>query len=133
MTRPRDFMSAIRRGLRGRCPTCGAGPMFRAFLKVADHCTACGEALHHQRAEDALAYFVILIVGHIVVPLALMVETAFTPPYWLHFAIWIPLTLGLSLALLQPVKGAIVAWHWANAMHGFDGEHAARRQAEEVL
>ena len=46
--------------------------MFRAFLKVADHCPACGEALHHHRADDAPAYFVILIVGHIVVPLVLV-------------------------------------------------------------
>ena len=64
----RDAWSAMLRGLRGRCPNCGEGRMFRAFLKVADHCPACGEALHHQRADDAPAYFVIMIVGHIVVP-----------------------------------------------------------------
>jgi len=49
--------------------------MFRAFLKVADHCAACSEALHHHRADDAPAYFVILIVGHVVVPLALVVPS----------------------------------------------------------
>ena len=71
--------------------------MFRAFLKVADHCPACGEALHHQRADDAPAYFVILIVGHIVVPIVLAVEIAFAPSYWVHAALWLPLTIGLSL------------------------------------
>lgn len=94
--------------------------MFRAFLKVADRCPACGEDLSHQQADDAPAYFVILIVGHIVVPLALSVEVAYAPPYWLHVALWTPLTLGLALGLLQPIKGAIVAWQWANRMHGFD-------------
>ena len=74
--------------------------MFRAFLKVADHCPACGEALHHHRADDAPAYFDILITGHIVVPLALTVETEFTPSYWVHLALWLPLTLGLALGLL---------------------------------
>ncbi len=103
------------RGLRGRCPTCGEGRMFRAFLKVADHCPACGEALHHHRADDAPAYFVILIVGHIVVPLVLAVETAFAPPYWVHAVLWLPLTLGMSLALLQPIKGALVGLQWAHA------------------
>ena len=117
---PRDLMQAMWRGFRGRCPACGEGRLFRSFLKVADHCDHCGEALHHHRADDAPAYFVIVIVGHIVVPLTLAVETAFMPPYWVHAALWLPLTLGLALGLLPPVKGAIVAWQWAQRMHGFD-------------
>ena len=111
---------SIRRGLCGHCPRCGTGKMFRAFLKVADCCPACGEALHHHRADDAPAYFVILIVGHVVVPLALVVEVAYSPPYWLHAMLWLPLTIGLAVGLLQPIKGAIVGWQWANYMHGFD-------------
>jgi uncharacterized protein (DUF983 family) len=111
---------SIRRGLCGHCPNCGTGKMFRAFLKVADCCPACGEALHHHRADDAPAYFVILIVGHLVVPLALVVEVAYSPPYWLHAMLWLPLTVGLAVGLLQPIKGAIVGWQWANYMHGFD-------------
>ena len=67
---------SMRRGFFGRCPNCGKGKIFRAFLKVADRCPACDEALHHHRADDAPAYFVILIVGHVVVPLALVVEVA---------------------------------------------------------
>jgi uncharacterized protein (DUF983 family) len=116
----RPMRQSIRRGLYGRCPHCGSGKMFRAFLKVADRCAACGEALHHHRADDAPAYFVILIVGHVVVPLALVVEVAYAPPYWLHAVLWLPLTIGLAVGLLQPVKGAIVGWQWANYMHGFD-------------
>src|SRR5262249_13685161 len=117
---PRDTRQAFWRGFRCRCPNCGEGRMFRAFLKVADACPACGEELHHQQADDAPAYFVILIVGHIVVPLALAVETEVAPPMWVHWSLWIPMTLGLALALLQPVKGAIVALQWAFRMHGFD-------------
>ena len=111
---------ALLRGLRGRCPNCGQGRLFRAFLKTVDQCAVCGEVLHHHRADDAPAYFVILITGHIVVPSALAVEIAFAPPYWLHFLIWLPLTLALSIGLLQPVKGSIIAWQWTNYMHGFD-------------
>jgi uncharacterized protein (DUF983 family) len=124
---PRPLGQSMLRGLFGRCPNCGQGRMFRAFLKVADQCPACGEPLHHHQADDAPAYFVIFAVGHIVVPLALSVELAFTPPYWVHAALWLPLTLGLALGLLQPFKGAIVAWQWAHRMHGFGssaGENA---------
>jgi uncharacterized protein (DUF983 family) len=116
----RDVWGALRRGLRCRCPACGEGRMFRAFLKVADHCPACGEALHHHRADDAPAYFVILIVGHIVVPLALAIETAYALSYWTHAMLWLPLTVGMALGLLQPVKGAIVGVQWAARMHGFN-------------
>ncbi len=131
----RHLGTAMWRGLRGRCPRCGNGRLFRAFLKVADRCPACGEELHHHRADDAPAYFVILIVGHIVVPLALSVEVAYTPPYWLHVALWAPLTLGLALGLLQPVKGAIVGWQWANRMHGFErhDEEAPPRWTERRI
>lgn len=117
---PRDWWLAIKRGLHGRCPNCGEGRIFRAFLKVGDSCPACGEALHHHRADDLPAYLVIVIVGHIVVPLALAVETRFAPPIPLQLAIYLPLTLVLSLVLLQPVKGAVVGLQWAFRMHGFD-------------
>jgi uncharacterized protein (DUF983 family) len=120
----RDVWGAMLRGWRGRCPNCGQGSLFRAFLKVADHCPVCHEAFHHQRADDAPAYFVILIVGHVVVPMVVAVETAFAPPYWVHLSLWIPLTLGLSLVLLQPIKGAIIALQWAWRMHGFSPDDA---------
>ena len=66
------------------------------------------------------------------VPLALATEVAFAPPYWLHAVLWLPLTVGLAIGLLQPVKGAIVAWQWANHMHGFDpgAEAEARTETE---
>jgi uncharacterized protein (DUF983 family) len=116
----RDVWSAMLRGWRGRCPNCGEGHMFRAYLKVADQCPACGEALHHQRADDAPSYFVILIVGHIIVPIALAVETAYAPDYWVHMALWLPSTAALSLYLLQPIKGTLVGLQWALRMHGFN-------------
>jgi uncharacterized protein (DUF983 family) len=97
--------------------------MFRAFLKVVDRCAVCGTELFHQRADDAPPYFVILITGHIVVPIALIVETELAPPLWLHALLWGPLTVAMALGLLQPVKGAIVGWQWATYMHGFDPDH----------
>jgi uncharacterized protein (DUF983 family) len=117
---PRDLWTALWHGWRGRCPNCGEGSMFRAFLKVADHCPACHEPLHHQQADDAPAYFVILIVGHVVVSMLVAVEIAFAPPVWVHLSLWMPLTLALSLVLLQPVKGTIVSLQWAYRMHGFN-------------
>ena len=116
----RDVWTAIKRGFRGRCPRCGEGKLFRAFLKVDNHCPVCGLDFTPHRADDLPAYLVIIIVGHLVVPTALWIETDYSPPVWLQLAIYLPLTLVLSLALLQPVKGAVVGMQWALRMHGFD-------------
>lgn len=116
----RDVWQALKRGFRGRCPRCGEGKLFRAFLKVDDACSVCGQDFTPHRADDLPAYLVIVIVGHIVVPLALMIETNYSPPVELQLAIFLPLTFIASLLLLQPVKGAVVGIQWALRMHGFD-------------
>jgi uncharacterized protein (DUF983 family) len=123
----RSLAGALYHGFLGRCPACRRGCLFRAFLKVADRCPDCGTELHHQRADDAPPYFVILILGHIIVPLALWVEMASAPPMWVHAAIWLPLSVGLALVLLPRVKGAIVGLQWALGMHGFGASLAADR------
>src|SRR6516165_5952066 len=114
----RDLWSSFWRGFRGRCPRCGEGKLFRAFLKVDNNCPACGLDFSPHRADDLPAYLVIVIVGHLVVPTALWIETDFSPPVWLQLSIYLPLTLVLSLLLLQPVKGAVVGLQWALRMHG---------------
>lgn len=116
----RSARDAFLHGLRGRCPACGKGRMFRAFLKVDDTCAHCGEELHHHRADDFPAYLVIVIVGHILVPIVLAVETEFAPAYWIHALLWGPAVIGLTLGLIQPVKGAVVAMQWFLGMHGFE-------------
>lgn len=115
----RNLWSAMKRGFVGRCPNCGQGKLFRAFLKVDDHCAVCGQDFTAHRADDLPAYLVIVIVGHLLVPLILLIETDYSPPVWLQLSIYLPLTLIASLALLQPVKGAVVGLQWAFRMHGF--------------
>jgi uncharacterized protein (DUF983 family) len=116
----RDLWTAMKRGFRCRCPRCGEGKLFRAFLKIDDNCTTCGLDYTPHRADDLPAYLVIIIVGHIVVPVVLWVETNYSPAIWLQMAIYLPFTFISSLLLLQPVKGAVVGFQWALRMHGFD-------------
>jgi uncharacterized protein (DUF983 family) len=118
---PRDTLLSMWRGFCLKCPNCGKGHVFRAFLKVADHCDVCGEDLHHHRADDAPAYFTMVIVGHVVIGGILAWEKATAPSMWLQLAVWAPVTILLSLALLPPVKGALVGLQWAFRMHGFGG------------
>ena len=116
----RYVWQSLWRGFLMRCPSCGTGRIFRAFLKITDDCEHCNETLHHHRADDAPAYFTILIVGHIVIPMLLAVEVAYKPPMLLHMTVWPILTVVLSLLLLPRIKGALVGLQWAYRMHGFN-------------
>lgn len=116
----RPAWPAIWRGMKGRCPSCGQGKIFRAYLKVNDECPVCHTALHHHRADDAPPYLTILVVGHIVGGLMLWVETVNDSlPLWIHIAVWPTMALALCLWLLPIFKGGLIAYQWALRMHGF--------------
>ena len=117
-----SLLIAIGRGLAGRCPVCGKGRVFNGFLRVASHCAECSAPLGLVRADDAPPYFTILIVGHIVVPAMLIVQKASDPSTWLMSAIFVPLTLALTFALMRPVKGATVGLMLAMNMLNTDAE-----------
>lgn len=115
----RAKLPAMLRGFLRRCPACGQGPLFAGYLETAAHCASCQEELHHQRADDAPAYFTITLAGHIIIPLVVAAELAWQWPYWLHAAVWLPFTLGLTFWLMPRVKGAVIGLQWALRMHGF--------------
>ncbi len=119
------------RGAGGKCPACGKGALFKKFMKVTDACAYCGAALYHQRADDAPPYFTIFIVGHILVPLVLIVERVWQPSYLVHAALWLPMTLGLTFALMPIVKGAVVGLQWALGMHGFGFETPGEEESHD--
>jgi uncharacterized protein (DUF983 family) len=117
---------AMKRGFLCRCPACGQGKLFRAYLKVVDNCENCGEALHHQRADDAPAYFTILIVGHFIIAGVLATEFVGPDlPFWVPALVWSALALIWTLWMLPRIKGALVGLQWANRMHGFGGANPA--------
>lgn len=113
-TAPRaPWFPSLLRGLTGHCPACGEGRLFKGYAKLRADCPSCGTELTPHRADDAPAYFTIFIVGHIVVPLMLLVERIYSPADWVHMAIWMPLTLLLSLLILPRAKGALVGLQWS--------------------
>jgi uncharacterized protein (DUF983 family) len=116
---PRALKPALLRGWQRRCPACGAGAMMRGYLDVRQSCPACGEALHHHRADDGPAYLTILLVGHLMAPLLLWFFTTFRPDPLVLFTVFAVGCVGLSLYLLPRLKGGMVAYQWAKRLHGF--------------
>ncbi len=116
----RPWWPAMVRGFSRKCPSCGTGSLYYAFLKIKDRCSNCHEELHHHRADDAPPYFTIFIVGHILLPAILAVEKIWRPEVWVHLSLWFPLTIILTVWLLPRLKGATLALQWALCMHGFE-------------
>ena len=119
----RNLGQAIWRGTLCKCPNCGQGHMFRAYLKVADSCDVCGENLSHHRADDFPPYIAIMIVGHILVGLMLHMEMTWHVSPAVYLYTLVPLAIILPLAMLPSIKGAIVGLQWAARMHGVDPAH----------
>jgi len=120
----RSWASAMSRGLSHKCPQCGRGKLFSGYVKTRPTCDACGLDLSGHRADDAPPYITIIIVGHVMIPLALAAKQLFDPPITLQFAIWLPLIILFTWALLPASKGAMIGLQWANRMHGFAGPDA---------
>lgn len=116
----RNWKQAMGRGAKGCCPACGEGRMFASFLKVKPACESCGLRLEGHRADDMPPYVTMFIVGHVIVSLNLFFEQAADWPMLWHMILWPTLTVVLSLAIMQPVKGALIGYQWALKMHGFD-------------
>ncbi|PVE51824.1 DUF983 domain-containing protein [Rhizobium rhizogenes] len=118
----RPLGRSIMRGISCRCPACGSGRLFKAWLKPVDQCAACGEDLHHQRSDDLPPYISIMILGHVAVGGFLMTDLILMVPMWVHFAIWVPITILVALLTIQPIKGGVIGLQWALRMHGFSNE-----------
>ncbi|RZJ46151.1 MAG: DUF983 domain-containing protein [Brevundimonas sp.] len=99
----------IRAGLFCRCPHCGQGPLYSRFLKVVDRCAVCGFDFSRLNTGDGAAIFIMQIAGGIVVFSALFAMIAWNPPIWLLLLIALPLVAGLSIGLMQPGKGVMIA------------------------
>jgi uncharacterized protein (DUF983 family) len=110
---PSVFTSA----LLGRCPRCGVGPLFAGYLRIAPRCTTCGLDYAVFDVGDGASVFVILIAGFLVVGAALLVEIAWSPPYWVHALLWLPAIAILTLGGLRLVKSALMVLQYRHQAH----------------
>ena len=105
-------LSPIKTGLAGRCPRCGRGRLFAGYLSVAKNCGSCGLSFDFADAGDGAAWFVMLFVCFFGVGSILGIEVAYSPPFWAHALIAIPLIIILPLVLLRPAKGILLCQQW---------------------
>ncbi len=104
----------VRAGFLCRCPNCAKGRLFAGFLKVVDVCAVCGFDFTRLNTGDGAAVFIMQIAGGLVVFTALFIQVAYDPPIWAMLAVALPLAGGLSLGLMRPGKGVMIALQMRN-------------------
>lgn len=99
----------FRTGIRGHCPRCGQGHLFRGFLTLRSHCEVCGLDYSYADPADGPAFFVICFACIPSVILALWIEAKFMAPFWVHLVTTLPFLLLTCIPPLRPLKGWLVA------------------------
>lgn len=108
----RNLGQALRRGLVGGCPACGKARLFGRFLKPAA-CPSCGQDWTQSRADDFPAYLVVLLTGHLLLPIVVEANIHLTLSAPVQMIAWPSLAALLALLLIQPMKGFVIALQWA--------------------
>jgi uncharacterized protein (DUF983 family) len=106
--------TALKASVLGICPRCGQAPLFDGYLSIGKSCSHCGLDYSIFDVGDGATVFVILIAGFIVCGAALVVEVKYSPPYWVHALIWLPLIAILVLGGLRLVKSALMVLQYKN-------------------
>ncbi|MFT4026969.1 MAG: DUF983 domain-containing protein [Novosphingobium sp.] len=96
--------------LFGLCPRCGDRSLFAGSVaQFAEKCRTCGLAFREFNVGDGPAAFLTLIIGALVTGLALWVQSAFHPPFWVHVVLWVPVTAAAVIWGLRAGKAALLA------------------------
>ena len=66
----------LKRGFAKKCPNCGLFPIFSRYVRTHKKCFKCGINFSEYKSDDGPAYCTIFIVGHILIPLILLLASA---------------------------------------------------------
>ena len=102
-TEPKPVAAA----LSGACPRCGSTTLFDGWVKFAAKCRACGLDHSSFNVGDGPAAFLILIIGAILTVGALVVDAAWSPPWFIHL-VWIPIGAALTIYGLRIGKAFLL-------------------------
>ncbi len=105
-------LSPLTTGMRGKCPRCGRGDLFNGYLTVAKNCSSCGLDYAFADAGDGATWFVMLFASVFGVGSILGIEVAWSPIWWVHVLLAIPILIIIPMLLLRPVKGLLLAQQW---------------------
>jgi uncharacterized protein (DUF983 family) len=128
---PDRAITAFLRGAKGHCPRCGEAPLFRQWLKPVDRCTHCSQDWSVQQADDFPAYIGIFVVGHLLAPVIIFMIATLGLSAWVTLAVMLPVAVVMLIAMLQPTKGAVIAFLWWQGVGAFVQERRINTPVEK--
>jgi len=113
MTEPKEQIGGqpglVPAALFALCPRCGAKGLFAGLTKFAPACPTCGLDYSSFNVGDGPAAFLTFLVGGLITGLAIWLELAWHPPFWVHAVLWLPLTTLAVIWGLRAGKAALLA------------------------
>lgn len=112
----RKIWPAVFNGLRCRCPKCGEGKLYPAFIEQVDVCGHCGEPLGTYNVGLLLPFVVIMTVAHVLIAVILAMEVSGKNSSGTYLTVLVPLSVIIPFALLRSVKGGLIGILWARGL-----------------
>jgi uncharacterized protein (DUF983 family) len=100
--------------LFGLCPRCGAKSLFQNPVHFSDRCGSCGLDYTDFNVGDGPAALLTLVIGALIIGMAVMLDIAVRPPFWVHVIIWVPFTILMVVTCLRVAKGALLISEFRN-------------------
>lgn len=99
--------------LFGSCPKCADPTLFEGVAVIAPKCTSCGLDFVRLSEGDGKGVILTFLIWAALVGVAMVVESAFAPPLWVHVILWVPLTFASVFYGLRAAKTAMIykAYH----------------------
>lgn len=116
-----SFRTALTRGLGLKCPACGQGAIYRAYLKPVDTCACCSAPLGLVPAEDGPAWLTVLMLAPFLVAVTFFVSMS-DLPLWITLPGAAIAVTGAVMLALPRVKAGWVAVLWAMGKTGASQE-----------
>ena len=100
-------------GLIGRCPRCGKGALFSGFLTLAPRCEACGLDYGFADPGDGPSFFASFLGGFLTLLVGVYAQIVYSPEWWVY-AILLVIGVGMTIWMIRPMKGVLIALQYAN-------------------
>jgi uncharacterized protein (DUF983 family) len=101
--------AAIRRGMRGVCPSCGQAAIFDGYLRVFPACRVCAAPLGDMPADDAPPYIAMLVVAHFIGIVVVAIFRFGLQPNIFGYGFLLLLLVAICMIALRIAKGAVIA------------------------
>lgn len=92
----------------GLCPRCTEKTLFARIARFAPKCASCDLDYDGFNVGDGPAAFLTLGVGALIIVLAILLDIAARPPFWVHALVWVPVTAALTILSLRVAKGMLL-------------------------